>query len=842
MNQSIKISHRENLLFSSWNASGKTEENAGQVLSWVSGDLDRPALASCIGEFDTIRFFNSIQIDFHSEFINFFPETFRFEISMDGIVWEPMLHEINFHQGVALMGAWNFPLLAARYVKFLFSVDKTNPDGKYFAAFGNFRAMISGIVKLSTSGELDRLWVKENLIDKRSDYGWSSSLKPEASEEFVQMDLGSINGVSEIRMLSKDDPESFFPVSFRISYSEDGIAWHHLIEENGFLAESGTWYKWRFAPINMQFVKITIDEGAKTREGKYISQIIEIELYAIPDLPDKTEKSQNAEPVPYSSVLRSGIVRLARDGEVKEGVAVQSSDRRLKDGTTETKGIVELASDGEDVPGVAVQGHDRRLRLATEDLPGIVRFARDGEVKANHAVQGNDSRLKTATEENPGLIELASDGETRSGVAVQGNDRRLRFATEADPGIMRFARNGSDAPNEAIQGNDSRLRDATTETKGILRFAMHGEESSLASVQGSDPRLRKATFEYPGIVQLARDGEVKENTAVQSIDSRLKSATEENYGTVKLAPLGSSLSGHVIQTGDPRLSDAREALPHTHNYAPVDHDLSSHKGTLIRKENMGKSYKGIEVPPAQFSPVEGINEGEGSGILGRGRDGVIGSGEKSGVLGMSPGEGAGVLGMSRKGPGGVFYSEKGYSLIAGGSDEDRGLESSEWAFLCKEKSLFKKTLYFNEKGIDSIGRFFPVERADVLTRGDIMIASKSRDGFLEKSRKEGSFRVVGVVVENAALVMNTPEGFEELSLNVTRHKEFALVGFAGVVQIKVSAKGGEILPGDLLVTSDKAGMAQKLNLEKYKPGVVFAKSLGNLKTGEGILPAIMLNA
>ncbi|MDH5657107.1 MAG: discoidin domain-containing protein, partial [Spirochaetia bacterium] len=408
MNQSIKISHKETLLFSSWKAAGRTDENAGQIVSWVSSEEDRPFITACIGEFDSLKCFNSIQIDFHPDFQDFFPETFRFEISNDGIVWEPMLHEINFHQGIALMGAWNFPLLAARYVKFLFSVNKKNSEGKYFSAFGGFRVMVSGIVNLAVSGELDRLWVKENLTDRRNDYGWSSSLKPDREEEFIQMDLGSVNVVSELRLLSKDDPETFFPSSFRLSYSEDGIAWHHLLEENNFLAEPGTWYKWRFSPVNMQHLKITIDEGAKTREGKYISQIIEVELYATPDIPDKAVSSGSDEPIPYASVLRSGIVRLARDGEFKEGIAVQSSDRRLREGSTEYKGIVELASDGEDRSGVAVQGDDRRLKYATEDLPGIIRLARDGENKANHAVQGNDHRLKHATEDTAGIIELAS--------------------------------------------------------------------------------------------------------------------------------------------------------------------------------------------------------------------------------------------------------------------------------------------------------------------------------------------------------------------------------------------------------------------------------------------------
>ena len=52
--------------------------------------------------------------------------------------------------------------------------------------------------------------------------------------------------------------------------------------------------------------------------------------------------------LPLASTLHSGLVRLATNGEAKEGVALQANDRRLLDATTERKGIVELASDGEE--------------------------------------------------------------------------------------------------------------------------------------------------------------------------------------------------------------------------------------------------------------------------------------------------------------------------------------------------------------------------------------------------------------------------------------------------------------------------------------------------------------
>ncbi|MBI3396590.1 MAG: discoidin domain-containing protein, partial [Spirochaetia bacterium] len=407
MKEQIRISHPELLTFTSWSAPGVSEEGPGKVLSWRSDELDTPTLTACTAAFDTLRSFNAVHILANESHPDFFPRTFRIEISADGTIWEPILRESDFVPGQH-GGRWHFPLIEARYIKFLFVVDKPNAAGAYFSAFGEFRVMVSGIVQLDVSSELDRLWVKENLTDGRPEYGWSSMLRSKKQEEWLQLDLGSINRVGEIRLLSKNDNETFFPEVFRISYSEDDLSWHHLLEENGFLAEPGTWYRWRFLPTNVRYLKLTVDEGAKSREGKYVSQIIEIELYAAPDLIEKSGKSE-PEAVPYASVLRSGIVRLAMDGEVREGVVIQWSDRRLRDATAQNKGIVELAADGEDAALVAVQGNDRRLKYATEDMPGITRFARDGEVRAGHAVQGSDRRLKPSTEDEMGLVELAAD-------------------------------------------------------------------------------------------------------------------------------------------------------------------------------------------------------------------------------------------------------------------------------------------------------------------------------------------------------------------------------------------------------------------------------------------------
>ena len=710
------------------------------------------------------------------------------------------------------------------------------------SAFGGFKVMVSGIVDIQVSGELDRLWVKENLVDQRNDYGWSSPLRSRQEEEFIRLDLGSVNRVSEIRLLSRAGEDPLFPEGFHISYSEDNISWHHLMEESGFLAEPGQWYRWRFLPLNIRYIQITIFESPRTREGKYLSQIIELELFASADPVEKQDRTLPAEPIPHASVLRSGIVRLALDGEARDGVVVQGSDRRLRDATADFKGIVELASDGEDREGVVVQGSDRRLRPASEDLAGIVRLARNGEERALHAVQANDDRLKFANTERAGLVELADDGEDRAGVVVQGSDSRLKYATEKESGIVRLAPSGSSKPSEAVQGNDPRLRDATTETRGIMRFARAGEAEPETAVQGSDPRLRLSTEEAPGIVELASDGESRKGVAVQGSDSRLKSATAEDAGIVKLAPEGAVLSGHVVQSSDPRLSDARKPLPHSHDYAPLEHDYSSHTGTIRIESEMGESYGSISPPPVGHAPIQGVNKSEGAGLTGRSEgDGIIGYGDKTGLMGLSR-SGEGVRGAGGSGPGGRFISESFYSLIAGGHD-DRGLPVSDLGLWVRGLSRFSGTIFAGKSGGElqaPVAAFFSIRQNEVLASGDLLVATEE-EGVLARCSQRGSQKIVGVIVDKAALVLNPPVDYLPEHHNrsgLQKPEGMELVAFFGLVRLRVSAEGGRIAPGDFLVSSFQPGCCEKAK-EKDAPLSIVAKSLGHHEKGEGVVPALL---
>jgi len=796
-------------------------------------ERDQAGLSSIIFEFDEAVFFNGIELHPGKDGLDYFPDSFRFELSHDGKYWEPILQESAFRKSFKTQAKWLFSLTSARYVKFVSKIARKTSSGKNRINFGNLKLLVTGVTSIKASSELDRLWVKENLIDTRPDYGWSSQKKEEPEDEYLIFDLGSVNRVEEIRMLTKNDPITNFPERFIAYYSEDDLTWHQLHEENNFLSEPGTWYKWRVSPVNLRFLKIVFIQEKQQNKKEYITEVIEIELYSSPDKKDSGGPMR--EPLPYASVLRSGIIRLAVDGEVKEGVVVQSNDRRLRDASTEYRGIVELASDGEEKPGVVVQGNDKRLKIATELSHGLVRLGRSGEARPGLVVQSDDERLRTASTEHSGIVELAEDGETRPGVVVQGNDSRLRIATKKTYGLVQLADSAEVAHDRVVTGDDSRLRDATATAKGIVKLALNGGEEPDTVVQANDKRLKHGTTEQYGIVQLAHSGENKAGVVVQGDDKRIQPADFDKAGVVTLSRLGESASGKVVLADDPRLSDKRDPKPHTHEYAEKQHSYDSHIGFLRISGESSSPSKGLVPPVANDSVIYGKNTSEGSGIIGIGNgSGLVGFSEKIGVIGLSKGkdfkDSAGVLGVGANTSGGQFISQSGYAIFANGA----GIPENEWlgsgrAVHALGDSLFDGNIRVSKDGQEEcIGRFFRLDQRDVVTPGDLLVGTEESN-VLSRSKHPYSTNVIGVCVGSANLIF----GKEIKGL------EYALVAFLGFTKIHADATQGGIIPGDLLVSGLASGHAIKADPNKLKPGMLVAKALEPLKRDKGLILCLL---
>ncbi|AZA78733.1 collagen-like protein [Chryseobacterium sp. G0186] len=102
--------------------------------------------------------------------------------------------------------------------------------------------------------------------------------------------------------------------------------------------------------------------------------------------------------------------------------------------------------------------------------------------------------------------------------------------------------------------------------------------------------------------------------------------------------------------------------------------------------------------------------------------------------------------------------------------------------------------------------------------GDILVISTRSDRTVEKSSKPYSHLVAGVYATKPGVLLTEEHIDTDLSGKVP-------MGVIGVIPTKVCMENGKIKRGDLLVTSSKAGIAMKADLEKVRIGQVIGKAL-----------------
>jgi len=113
-------------------------------------------------------------------------------------------------------------------------------------------------------------------------------------------------------------------------------------------------------------------------------------------------------------------------------------------------------------------------------------------------------------------------------------------------------------------------------------------------------------------------------------------------------------------------------------------------------------------------------------------------------------------------------------------------------------------------------------QAEDAEAGDVVIIDPDNNVKVVKSTKAYDTSVAGIISETPAfyIAKNDKKGYLPLAL-------------AGRVPCKVTAEGGSINRGDLLVTSSKPGYAMKGNPKKIRIGSVLGKALEPLEKGEG---------
>ncbi|HST06466.1 MAG TPA: S-layer homology domain-containing protein [Chloroflexia bacterium] len=107
--------------------------------------------------------------------------------------------------------------------------------------------------------------------------------------------------------------------------------------------------------------------------------------------------------------------------------------------------------------------------------------------------------------------------------------------------------------------------------------------------------------------------------------------------------------------------------------------------------------------------------------------------------------------------------------------------------------------------------------------------------------------VVGVVAHRwvpadpnapAGTILNT--GYYDYDATTIKPGEYMGVATTGAYkEVQVSAANGPIHVGDLLVTSDTAGVAMKATDKMQAVGATLGKAMGNLETGTGVVPVML---
>ena len=673
------------------------------------------------------------------------------------------------------------PLTRSKYVNIIIKEFVIHSELSKFIGKIDFEVDTS----ISASSNLDRLWVAQNLLEWRNDYGWSSVIHSHQKNDIIDIDFNCEYYISKLKLRSIDENNNCFPEWFFIELSSDKILWNRVISEEKFTVSRNKWYVWSFSLQKCRYIRI-IANPARMKKNEFVSKILSLDVFAIPQNTIYQAQKNYFSNI-YASELFPGLVKLAENNSNLPGVVVQGSDFRLREATTEYSGIIQLAKDGESNENIVVQGNDSRLREATTQYPGITQFAKDGESRASVAVQGNDSRLREATTQYPGITQFAKDGESRASVAVQGNDSRLREATTQYLGIAQFAKDGESRASVAVQGNDSRLREATTQYPGIAQFAKDGESNANVAVQGNDSRLREATTENRGRVQLARNGENSEFKVVQANDDRIQPATIEKYGTVLLANHGVSLNKRVVQSDDPRLSDLRDPKPHQHEYANKIHDYNSHSGTLnilINKktdhETQNNYYSSTVDYPFSIENKEGL----AAGIYG----GLVVSAEKNQAMTVFSNTNIGLDVISREKNAAIFLSEKDFAI---------SLPGKNGKIAGSKKAIYAEGLVDIRGGIQVTGSRALIVKwnkfsKEIYSEGDLLTINES--GELEKIKNKNQ-QLIGIFTKNTNFTLSNSD------------EPGIYIALSGIVQVKVM---GKITCGDKIGYSDgDPGVAQR---------------------------------
>jgi hypothetical protein len=140
---------------------------------------------------------------------------------------------------------------------------------------------------------------------------------------------------------------------------------------------------------------------------------------------------------------------------------------------------------------------------------------------------------------------------------------------------------------------------------------------------------------------------------------------------------------------------------------------------------------------------------------------------------------------------------------------------------------------FTPGGADLAEAFDVAGEMETYQPGDVLVISESADRQMERSRSAYSTLVAGVYATKPGVLLS------DLGVDDDRSQKVPLA-VVGVVPTKVTAEGGGIRRGDLLVTSSTEGHAMKADATMLGFGMVMGKALENFDgPGKGLIQVLV---
>ncbi len=150
-----------------------------------------------------------------------------------------------------------------------------------------YHATVYGNSSLGTPGTRDEMlpgWYLSCLTDgyigadsSKGLNGWCSELKDESFETFVKLDLGTLKTLNSLTLHAVDSTtgySGYFPKSFAVSSSKDGVTWTELATRTNVSVSD--YMTIDFNSTDMRYIRIDVTE-MNSINGKYAAALAEIE-------------------------------------------------------------------------------------------------------------------------------------------------------------------------------------------------------------------------------------------------------------------------------------------------------------------------------------------------------------------------------------------------------------------------------------------------------------------------------------------------------------------------------------------------------------------------------------